>query len=91
MTKYLDQLKKGRIFFYVVFIATMTSCSKSDISLDELDKKFNIYISRLSDKEIQKNTQKQDCKLWESRDLAKVQSFVFWNFHPIRIHTVFLI
>ena len=55
MTKYLDQLKKGRIFFYVVFIATMTSCSKSDISLDELDKKFNIYISRLSDNEMQKN------------------------------------
>jgi len=55
MTKYLDQLKKGRVFFYVVFIATMTSCSKGDISLDELDKKYNIYISRLSDNEMQKN------------------------------------
>ena len=58
MIKYLKTILKNKIYLFLLFAATILSCSKNGFSLDELDKKYNIYISRLSDDEVRKNIKK---------------------------------
>ncbi len=49
MIKYLKTIFNNKIYLFLLFAATILSCSKNGLSVDELDKKYNIYISRLSD------------------------------------------
>ena len=58
MIKYLKTILKNKIYLFLLFAATILSCSKNGFSVDELDKKYNIYISRLSDDEVRKNIKK---------------------------------
>ena len=58
MIKYLKTILKNKIYLFLLFAATILSCSKNRLSVDELDKKYNIYISRLSDDEVRKNIKK---------------------------------
>jgi len=58
MLKYLKTIFNNKIYLFLLFAATILSCSKNEFSVDELDKKYNIYISRLSDEEVRKNINK---------------------------------
>ena len=58
MIKYLKTIFNNKIYLFLLFAATILSCSKNGFSVDELDKKYNIYISRLSDEEVRKNINK---------------------------------
>ncbi len=58
MIKYLKTIFNNKIYLFLLFAATILSCSKNGLSVDELDKKYNIYISRLSDDEVRKNIKK---------------------------------
>jgi len=58
MIKYLRKIFNNKIYLFLLFAATILSCSKNGLSVDELDKKYNIYISRLSDDEVRKNINK---------------------------------
>ena len=58
MIKFLKVILNKKIYLFPLFAVTMFSCSKTGMSVDELDKKYNIYISRLSDNEMRKNIDK---------------------------------
>ena len=58
MIKYLKTIFNNKIYLFLLFAATILSCSKNGLSVDELDKKYNIYISRLSDDKVRKNIKK---------------------------------
>ena len=48
---------KMRNFIFILVILFISACSKSSENID-IEQKYNIYISKLSDEEIEKNLKK---------------------------------